>query len=60
MLVEDLAIITKHDYFAEKITDATTTTLAGATARAPHLLNGRKREDVTHQVTIMLPAAIAG
>jgi hypothetical protein len=59
ILAENTDVIEKHDYYAEKMTDATTQTEAGATGRAPHLLAGRSREDVTHQPSILVPASKA-
>lgn len=55
VLVDD-SLVERFDYWVKKITDATTTTLAGATARAPHLLRGQSYEHINHQVTIKLPA----
>lgn len=54
VVYEDAAAISRFDRWIQKIPDATTTTEAGATARAPHLLRGQSREYLTHQVTLKL------
>lgn len=55
-LITNSTYVDRFDYWVEKMQDATATTTAVAEARGVFLLNGRAKENATHNLTIRIPA----